>query len=92
MDGENEGERGEGKVWIVVDQIARLETVDEGHPGEITKGKHVPEAVGGDVHCCEDGLLHIERIPHVKTLRVEIRGLKKKKKKKKKKNKKRKKR
>ena len=85
MDGENEGERGEGKVWIVVDQIARLETVDEGHPGEVAKGKHISEAVSGDVHCCEDGLLHIECIPHVKTLRVERRGLKKKKKKKKKK-------
>ena len=36
---------------------AHLEGVDEGDPGEVPEGQHVPEPVRGDVHGGQDRLL-----------------------------------
>jgi len=51
-----------------VDQVGGLESVGEGHPRKIAKREHEAESVGGDVHRCQYGLLHDERVPHVDEL------------------------
>ena len=42
---------------VEVEQEARLQRVGEWHPGKISEGEHVAEAVGGDIHRREDSLL-----------------------------------
>jgi hypothetical protein len=39
----------------VVSQVAGRTGEHKGHPREVTKGKHVAEAVCGDVHGGQDG-------------------------------------
>lgn len=46
-------------------KVAGLQTVDEGHPDEVSNREHETEAVGGNVHSGEDGRLHEERIGNV---------------------------
>ena len=45
------------EVGVVVNEEPRLQRVSEGHPREVAESKHVPEAVRGNVHGGEDGLL-----------------------------------
>lgn len=68
QDGEDAGVAVEAEGKGVNGQIARLETVDEGHPGEVAEGEHESEAVGGDVHGGQHGGFHVEGVEDVEGL------------------------
>ena len=54
-----------GAYLGVVHQVAGLQRVREGHPGQVAEGQHEAEAVGGDVHGGQDGGLVPQRVRHV---------------------------
>lgn len=49
-------------------QVAGLSRVHEGHPDNVAEAEHESEAVGGDVHGCQNGRLHVDAIENVKGL------------------------
>jgi hypothetical protein len=55
VEGEDDGGQDGAELDLLVDEVAGLEGVGEGDPGEVADGEHETEAVGGDVHGGEDG-------------------------------------
>lgn len=49
-------------------QVAGLEVVDKRHPDEVAKREHEPEAVHDDVHCSQQGRLHVQAIQDIESL------------------------
>ena len=53
--------------WVDA-QVASLDGVDEGKPGEVAKCKHEAKAISCDIHGCENCGLHPESIEHIDCL------------------------
>lgn len=49
-------------------EIPGLQTVRKWHPAQVAERQHEPESIGGDVHCCQDRGLVIERVKDVPEL------------------------
>jgi hypothetical protein len=67
--GEDDGHVERSEFDWVHGEVLGLKTVGEGYPDQITEGQHEAEAVGCDVDCGEDGLLHVEGVEDVDGLR-----------------------
>lgn len=65
VDADNGSSAGDAEADGAEGEVARLETVDKGHPDQVANREHETKAIGGDVHGGEDGRLHEKRISDV---------------------------
>ena len=49
----------------VLQEVATLEGVQEGNPGQVTKTQHEAKAFVDYVHCCQYGILEWKRITYL---------------------------
>ena len=65
LDGGDAQDALEAELDRVGGEVAGLDGVGEGHPDDVTKGKHHTKTVGNKVDGGEDGRLHVQAIEHV---------------------------
>ena len=49
-------------------EVFGLNGVDKWYPDQVAKGEHEAEAISGQVHCSENGGLHVQSIENVHSL------------------------